>query len=322
MRYLVTGAAGFIGSHAVDRLLAEGHEVIGIDSYISGKREFLTAAHHSPRFSLIVGDLFDFTTVSEACEGVDAVFHLAANTNVRQGTEYPRRDLDQNVIVTWNILEAIRRRGIKTIVFSSTASLYGATTLLPTPEDAPLPIQTNLQSASKLAAEAFISAYAHGYGIRALIFRLASIVGERNTHGHIFDFCRQLHQHPDRLDVLGDGTVRRSYLDVADCVDAMLLALRHPTAPVEVFNLGSLTHSGLTEAIGWITSESNLQPAIDYSGAGPGWIGGCPAMILDCAKILRLGWQPQLDPEAAVRRTVRYLSANAWLLDGLLEPRS
>ncbi|OYW12906.1 MAG: nucleoside-diphosphate sugar epimerase [Acidobacteriia bacterium 12-62-4] len=308
MRFLVTGAAGLMGSHTVDRLLAEGHEVIGVDSYITGRREFLAYASANPRFTLIVGDLFDFTTVIEACEGVDAVFHFAANTDVRYGTDYPRRDLDQNVIVTWNILEAMRRRDIKTIL----------TTLLPTPEDGPLPIQTSLQSASKLAAEAFISAYAQGYGIRALIFRFAAVVGERCTHGHLFDFCRQLHAHPDQLHVLGDGAVRRSYIDVADCVDAMLLALHHPTSPVEVFNVGSLTPCELTESIGWIASALNIQPAIEYSGPGPAWVGSCPVIYLDCTKLHRLGWQPKLDPEAAVRRTVHYLAANPWLL----EPRA
>ncbi len=315
MRFLVTGAAGLVGSHTVDRLLAEGHEVIGVDSYITGRREFLTGASANPRFNLIVGDLFDFTTVIEACEGVDAVFHLAANTDVRYGTDYPRRDLDQNVIVTWNILEAMRRRDIKTILFSSTAAIYGDSTLLPTPEDGPLAIQTSLQSASKLAAEAFISAYAQGYGIRALVFRFASVVGERCTHGHIFDFCRQLHAHPDRLQVLGDGAVRRSYIDVADCVDAMLLALHHPTPPVGIFNVGSLTSCALTESIGWITSALNIQPAIEFSGPGPAWVGSCPVIYLDCTKLHRLGWQPKLDPEAAVRRTVHYLAANPRLLE-------
>ncbi len=322
MRYLVTGAAGFIGSHTVDRLLADGHEVIGIDSYITGKREFLANASTSPHFSLTVGDLFDFTTVLEACEGVDAVFHLAANTDVRYGTDHPRRDLDQNVIVTWNILEAMRRRGIKTILFSSTASIYGDATILPTPEDGPLAIQTSLQSASKLAAEAFIAAYANGYGIRALIFRLASIVGERDSHGHIFDFCRQLRKHPDRLNVLGDGTVRRSYLDVADCVDAMLLALQHAASPVNVFNVGSLTNCQLTESISWITSELNLQPVIEFGGPGPAWVGSSPVIFLDSSKLTSLGWQPKLGLEAAVRRTVNYLSANPWLFSGLPEGRA
>lgn len=322
MRYLVTGAAGFIGSHTVDRLLADGHEVIGIDSYITGKQEFLASANISPRFTLIIGDLFDLTTVIEACEGVDAVFHFAANTDVRYGTDHPRRDLDQNVIVTWNILEAMRRRGIKTILFSSTASIYGDATLLPTPEDGPLPLQTSLQSASKLAAEAFISAYAKGYGIRALIFRLSSIVGDRYAHGHILDFCRQLRSHPGHLNILGNGSIRRSYLDVADCVDAMLLALHHPTPPVEVFNVGAPTNCQLTESIGWITSELNLQPVIEFSGPGPAWVGSCTVIFLDCSRLHRLGWQPKLGLEAAVRRTVKFLSANPWLVDELPDGRS
>lgn len=315
MRYLVTGAAGFIGSHTVDRLLADGHEVIGIDNCITGKREFLASATASPRFTLIVGDLFDLTTVIEACEGVDAVFHLAANTDVRHGTEHPRRDLDQNVIVTWNILEGMRRRDIKTLLFASTAALYGDPTLFPTPEDAPLPIQTSLQGASKLAAEAFISAYANGYGIRALIFRFSSVVGERYSHGHILDFCRQLRHHPGHLTVLGDPTIRRSYVDVADCVDAMLLALNHAGTPIDIYNVGAPTNCELHESIAWITSELNVQPAIECGASGPAWIGSAPVVLLDCSKLNRLGWQPKLGLEAAVRRTVNYLSANPWLLE-------
>lgn len=316
MRYLVTGAAGFIGSHMVDRLLADGHEVIGVDSYITGKPEFLISATASPRFTLVLGDVFDFTTVFEACEGVDAVFHLAANTDVRHGTEFPRRDLDQNVIVTWNILEAMRRRGIKTILFSSTAGIYGDTAPTPTPEDAPLPIQTSLQGASKLAAEAFITAYAHGYGIRALIFRLASVVGERYSHGHILDFCRQLHHDPAQLHVLGSTAIRRSYIDVSDCVEAMLLALRQSSALVDIFNVGAPSHCELTESIGWITTELGVQPALTAGAAGPAWVGSAPVTFLDISKLSGLGWKPTLGMEAAVRRTVRYLIANPWLLEG------
>jgi UDP-glucose 4-epimerase len=315
LRYLVTGAAGFIGSHTVDRLLAEGHEVIGVDSYITGKPEFLDSASASPRFTLVLGDLFDFTTVYEACEGVDAVFHLAANTDVQNGTDFPRRDLDQNVIVTWNILEAIRRRGIKTILFSSNASVYGETGQVPTPEDGPLPVQTSLHGASKVAGEAFITAYAHSYGIRALLFRFTCVVGERCSHGHIFDFCRQLHQHPGHLTVLGSCSIRRSYLDVADAVEAMLMALEKSTAAVDVFNVGSPVDCQLTDSIAWITDELNLHPTIESSGHGPAWLGSCPVLYLDCAKLHQLGWQPKLGLEAAVRRTVLYLSVNPWLLE-------
>jgi UDP-glucose 4-epimerase len=314
LRSLVTGAAGFLGSQTVDRLLADGHEVIGIDNCITGRRQFLERACASPRFQFILGDLFDYTTVSEVCPGVDAVFHLAAHSNLRDGAEFPRRDLDQNVIVTWNVLEAMRRHGVGTLVYASTASLYGATTLVPTPEIARLPDQTTLLCASKLAAEAFITAYAHTYGLRALLLRPATIVGERQSHGHLFHFCRQLHHHPGHLDVPGHPALRRGYLDVVDCVDAMLLALSHATAPVEIFNVGALSHHSLADAIAWTTSELQLDPVIHYHP--PPAIAGSavPTLHLDCSKLTNLGWRPQTSPETAVRRAVRYLTANPWLL--------
>lgn len=312
LRLLVTGAAGFLGSHTADRLLAEGHEVIGIDNLITGQRAFLADATASPRFQLILGDLFDFTTVSEACQGVDAVFHLAAHSNPHDSAEFPRRDLDQNVIVTWNILEAMRRHRIATLVYASTASLYGSTTQVPTPETAALPLQTTLLGASKLAAEAFITAYAHTYGLRALLLRLATVVGERLSHGHLFQFCRQLHHHPGYLDVPGHPALRRGYLDVADGVDAMLLAFGHATAPVEIFNIGALSLHALDDAIGWTTSELQLEPAIHYHPP-PALAGSAaPTLYPDCSKLTNLGWRPQTSPEAAVRRTVRYLAAHPW----------
>lgn len=312
MRLLVTGAAGFLGSHTVDRLLADGHEVIGIDNLITGKREFLAQAAAAPGFQLILGDLFDFTTVSEACQGVDAVFHLAAHSNLHDSAGFPRRDLDQNVIVTWNILEAMRRHGIATLLYASTAGLYGATNLAPTPETAPLPVQTNLQCASKLATEAFITAYAHTYGLRAVLFRLATIVGDRQSHGHLFHFCRQLHLHPGHLDVPGDGALLRGYLDAADCVDAMLLAFGHAASPVELYNVGALQHCTLADAIAWTVSELQLQPAIRYHCSSAS-LAISPTLQLDCSRLTRLGWQPQTGPEAAVRRTARYLADHAWL---------
>jgi UDP-glucose 4-epimerase len=313
LRLLFTGAAGFLGSHTVDRLLAEGHEVIGIDNFITGKREFLADATAAPRFQLILGDLFDFTTVSEACRGVDAVFHLAAHSNLHDSAEFPRRDLDQNVIVTWNVLEAMRRHGVATLVYASTASLYGSNTQVPTPETAGLPIQTTLLGASKLAAEAFITAYAHTYGLRALLFRLATVVGERQSHGQLFQFCRQFRHHPGHLDVPGDPALRHCYLDVADCVDAMLLALGHATAPVELYNVGAPQFCTLADAIAWTISELQLQPAVRYHSSSAS-LPISPTHQLDCSKLTNLGWRPQTGPEAAVRRTVRYLAAHPSLL--------
>ncbi|MCX6605690.1 MAG: NAD-dependent epimerase/dehydratase family protein [Acidobacteria bacterium] len=285
MRFLVTGAAGFIGSNVVDRLLADGHEVVGFDSYVTGQREFLAGAFASPKFQLIEGDLFDLTSVVEACVGIDVVIHFAANADVRFGTEHPRRDLDQNVIVTWNVLEGMRRNGVKTIAFSSTGSVYGVAPRIPTPEDCPLPIQTSLYGASKLAAEGFISAYAEGFGVRAIIFRFVSILGERYTHGHVFDFYKQLLEHPDYLRKVG------------------------------IFNLGVPGYCQLTDSIGWISNHLGLNPRLEYTGGKQGWIGDNPFIFLDCWKMCSLGWQPKLSIEAAVRRTVDYLQANKWVLE-------
>lgn len=315
MRFLVTGAAGFIGSNVVDRLLIDGHEVVGFDSYVTGQREFLTGALASPKFRLIEDDLFDLTSVVEACVGIDAVIHFAANADVRFGTNHPRRDLDQNVIVTWNVLEGMRRNGVKTIVFSSTGSIYGVAPRIPTPEDCPLPIQTSLYGASKLAAEGFISAYAEGFGVRAIIFRFVSILGERYTHGHVFDFYKQLLEHPDYLRVLGDGSQRKGYLYVQDCVDAIMIALDKSDEKVGIFNLGVPGYCQLTDSIGWISHQLGLNPRLEFTGGKQGWIGDNPFIFLDCWKMCSLGWQPKLSIEAAVRRTVDYLQANKWVLE-------
>jgi UDP-glucose 4-epimerase len=212
----VTGASGFIGSNLVDRLLRDGHTVVGFDNLSTGRIEFLKSAHESPAFRLERGDVLDFDRLSQAMQGCDFVFHLAANADVRFGLNHPRKDLEQNTIATWNVLEAMRTAGIRRIAFSSTGSVYGEPRTFPTREDAPLPTQTSLYGASKMAAEGLISAYCEGFGIQAYIFRFVSILGERYSHGHVFDFYRQLTLHPERLDVLGDGRQRKSYLYVQD----------------------------------------------------------------------------------------------------------
>src|SRR5215468_6856498 len=220
MRAFVTGGAGFIGSSLVDRLLADGHQVVAYDNFSTGQREFLSLAVGNPRFTLIEADLLDTRTLGASLRDVDVVFHLAANADVRFGTEHPRRDLEQNTIATFNVLEAMRANGIKTIAFASTGSIYGEATVIPTPEDAPFPVQTSLYGASKLAGEGLIAAYAEGFGMRGYIFRFVSILGQRYTHGHVFDFVRQLREDPSTLEILGDGLQRKSYLHVNDCVDA------------------------------------------------------------------------------------------------------
>src|SRR5712691_2981994 len=230
MRCFVTGAAGFIGSSIVDRLLASGHSVVGYDNFSTGQRRFLEDASKSPQFRLVEADLLNTDALRSAVAGSDMVFHLAANADVRFGTHHPFKDIEQNTIATFNVLEAMRANGIKRIAFASTGSIYGETSVVPTPEDAPFPIQTSLYGASKLAGEGLIQAYCEGFGFEGYVFRFVSILGERYTHGHVFDFYHQLLEHPDHLHALGDGTQRKSYLYVQDCVDAMLHVVQLGTA--------------------------------------------------------------------------------------------
>src|SRR6266511_5434102 len=208
----VTGAAGFIGSTLVDRLLAERVKVIGYDNFSTGMRQFLADAQTNSRFTLIEADLLEAERLAMAMKGCDVVFHLAANADVRFGLQRPRKDLEQGTIATFNVLEAMRANGIKDIAFSSTGSIYGEAKVIPTPEDAPFPVQTSLYGASKLAAEGLIQAYCEGFGFQGYIFRFVSILVERYTHGHVFDFYRNLLQNPEELYVLGDGHQRKSYL--------------------------------------------------------------------------------------------------------------
>ena len=249
MRVLVTGAAGFIGSHMVDRLLSAGHSVIGFDNMSTGQRRFLDDAVAHPQFTFRQADLLDRNSLAEAMQGAELVVHFAANADVRFGTEHPRKDLDQNTIVTWNVLEAMREQGCKRIVFSSTGSVYGEPEVFPTPETCPFPVQTSLYGASKLAAEGLIQAYCEGFGLQAYIFRFVSILGERYSHGHVFDFYRQLSEHPAHLHVLGNGRQRKSYLYVQDCIDAILTALEKADGKVNLFNLGTDEYCEVNDSI-------------------------------------------------------------------------
>ena len=226
----VTGAAGFIGSNLVDRLLAGGKTVTGWDNFSTGQRKFLEGALKNPGFKLIEGDNLDLPALTQAMAGCDTVFHLAANADVRFGLQHTGKDLQQNIVATFHVLEAMRANGVKRIAFSSTGSVYGESAVIPTPEDAPFPVQTSLYAASKVSGEGMISSYCEGFKFEGYIFRFVSILGERYTHGHVFDFYQQLLEHPDRLKVLGDGSQRKSYLYVQDCVSAMLHVMNLGTA--------------------------------------------------------------------------------------------
>jgi UDP-glucose 4-epimerase len=315
-RACITGGAGFIGSNLADRLSANGVEVVILDDFRTGRREFVADALGRPGVRLVEGDVLDVAVLQDALEGCDWVFHLQANADVRQGLEHPRRDLEQNTIATSNVLEAMRARGVSRIAFSSTGSIYGEPDVFPTPEDAPFPVQTSLYGASKLAGEGLIDAYAAGFGFTGMIFRFVSILGERYTHGHVFDFFCALKHDPAHLRVLGDGRQEKSYLYVQDCIDAILTATeRHADEPgAHVYNLGTDETIVVDESVAIIVEQMGLSPRIEHTGGRRGWTGDSPLIQLDTTRIRSLGWEPRLTIRQALVRTLEWLadSEYAW----------
>lgn len=311
----VSGGAGFIGSNLVDRLLALGCQVTAYDNLSTGQPPFLEQAKTNPAFRLVEADLLDTAALQEAMQGQDFVFHLAANADVRFGTDHPRRDLEQNIIATHNVLEAMRLNGVTRLAFSSTGSIYGEPQVFPTPENAPFPVQTSLYGASKLAAEGLIQAYCEGFGFQGFIFRFVSVLGERYTHGHVFDFYKQLLEDPYHLRVLGNGKQRKSYMYVQDCVDAMLLAIETVPDKVSILNLGTDEYVEVNDSIRCIVEHLGINPELQYTGGERGWIGDSPFIFLDTQRVRALGWQPKLSIREAVVKTVQYLQGQPWLLE-------
>ncbi len=315
MKYIITGVAGFIGSNLADRLLEQGDQVVGIDNFSTGHRDFLKNSLGNGGFTLVECDLLDQDKLAStmASSGAAMVYHMAANADVSRGTEHPRRDLEQNTIATSNVLEAMRGAGIGRIAFASTGSIYGEPELVPTPEDAPFPIQTSLYGASKLAAEGLIEAYCEGYGFQGWIFRFVSVLGERYTHGHVFDFYRKLRADPHRIRVLGDGNQTKSYMHIGDCLDGMQVGVARGDARVNIFNLGADETIRVRDSLATITARLGVTPEVDYAGGMRGWIGDSPLIHLDCARIRALGWQPSLTIREGIHRTLDWLEANSWV---------
>ena len=310
MRCLVTGAAGFVGSHVVDWLLRHGHEVIGLDNLSTGQRDFLASASRSPCFSLIVDDLLETTQLATALPGCDAVFHLAANADVRNGSSDPQRDLRQNTIATSLLLDAARKAGVGRFVFASTASVYGDASIVPTPEDAPFPVQTSFYGASKLAAEGLIAAACAAFGMEGHIFRFVSMLGPRYTHGHVFDFFVRLMETPHRLDILGNGGQRKSYIHVEDAVAGVMLAFKAARGGINIFNVGHDETLTVRESADTICDCLGLNPERSYGTADRGWVGDSPLIALDCSKLHGLGWRPRVSPRAGVAATIDFLCNN------------
>jgi UDP-glucose 4-epimerase len=313
-RHLVTGCAGFVGSNLVDRLLGDGHEVVGLDNLSTGRAEFLAPARQNRRFSFIDGDLLDRERLRQAMHGhIDVVFHMAANADISRGLERPRKDLEQNTIATFNVLEAMREAGPRRIVFASTGSVYGEPQIFPTPEDCPFPTQTSFYAASKLAGEGLISAFCEGYGFQGYIFRFVSVLGERYTHGHVYDFYRKLRHDPRRIDVLGDGNQTKSYMYIGDCVAGMLAGLAKGSDKVNIFNLGTDETIRVRDSLALISGHLGLDPQVCYAGGTRGWVGDSPLIHLDCSRLRRLGWKPEVSIPDGILRTLEWLIDNQWV---------
>jgi UDP-glucose 4-epimerase len=315
----ITGGGGFIGSNLADALSAADISVVVVDDFRTGHREFVESLLAKPSNRLVEGDILNPDVLIDAMQGCDWVFHLAANADVRHGLEHPTRDLEQNTIATSRVLEAMRSAGLTRIAFASTGSIYGEPELFPTPEDAPFPVQTSLYGASKLAAEGLIQAYSSGFGFTGLIFRFVSILGERYTHGHVYDFIRALHKNPNSLSVLGDGLQKKSYLYTQDCIGAILLAAdRHKNeSGTFIYNLGHEETLLVRDSVQIITARLGLEPVITYEGGQRGWIGDSPLIHLDTSRIRALGWSPKKSIRESVEATVDWLEGNPRLLRGL-----
>ncbi len=313
MKCFVTGGAGFIGSHLVERLLEDGNTVTGFDNLRTGRRRFLDAAFRHPSFQFVDGDLLDSDALTSAMNGSDFIFHLAANADVRFGVDNPRRDLDQNIIATFNVLESMRTSRIQKIAFASSGSIYGEAPIIPTPEHAFFPIQTSLYGAAKTSSEGLIQAYCEGFNFQSWTFRFVSILGERYHHGHVFDFLKQLKKNPNELQILGDGTQKKSYLYVKDCIEAMLTAIQKSNEKVNIFNLGTDEYIEVADSINTITNTLKMNPKLKYAGGKRGWIGDNPFIFLDCSKIRALGWKPTLSIREGIGKTVAWLNENSWI---------
>ncbi len=305
---MVTGGAGFIGSHIVDRLMNDGHYVVVYDNLSSGKREFIEEHIGKENFRFVEADLLDFETLLREMEGIDLVYHVAANPDVRLGAENTKVHFEQNVRATYNVLEAMRIKGVNDIVFTSTSTVYGEASKIPTPEDYGPLIPISLYGASKLGAEAFITSYAHTFGMKAVIYRFANIVGPRSTHGVIYDFIMKLKRNPKELEILGDGKQTKSYLYVEDCVDAIIYGYEHRKEDVEIFNIGSEDWVNVRKIADIVVEEMGLKNVeYKFTGGSRGWKGDVPKMLLSIERIKSYGWRPVHNSEESVRLTARYL---------------
>jgi len=342
-KVLVTGGAGFMGSHVVDALIERGYEVVVIDNLSAGSLSFLKEHFGNKRFRFHRADLLN-DPLRNFFEGCDAVWHLAANPEVRIGAENPKIHIEQNVLATHKVLEEMRKAGIKTLVFTSTSTIYGEAEQIPTPENYGPLLPISLYGASKLACEAIISAYCHTFGMNAVIYRFANVVGKRLRHGVIYDFIMKLKRNPNELEILGDGTQTKSYIYIDDCINAMFFGLnaisqheKHKNEAKEgsgksesernyedkmdeceeegitrIFNIGTEDAVSVRRIAEIVCEELGLKPRFKFTGGKRGWKGDVRTMLLDASALRSLGWHPKFKSEEAVRRATQDLIAEIW----------
>ena len=306
MNCLVTGGAGFIGSALVDRLLANREPVTVYDNLSNGRESFISQHFGDPDFEFIKADVLDFDRLLKEMDGHSLVWHLAANPDIRKGTESPWVDLEQNTLATYNVLEAARKTDVESVVFSSTSTIYGRAKTLPTPEDYGPCLPISLYGASKLACEGLVSAYAELYGIRGWIYRFANIIGRRSTHGILYDLVEKLNRNPEELEVLGDGNQKKSYLLVEECVDGMIFGFKNAKDKLNYFNLGSEDQLEVKRIVELLVEETGLKNVeVQYTGGESGWAGDVPEFLLSTKKMADLGWKPEHNSEQAIRESAR-----------------
>ena len=308
MRALVTGGAGFIGSHLVDRLVARGDKVLVVDNLSSGVLDFIKDHIENGKVEFSNTDLKDLDALKPLMHGVDIVYHLAANPDIRLGTRITDTDLNEGTIATYNVLESMRLAGVKKIAFASSSVVYGEDAPMPTPEDHGPCLPISLYGASKQAGEGLIGAWVGTFGLRAWIFRFANIIGERGTHGVIFDFIHKLKKDPSRLEVLGNGLQEKSYMEVGDCVDAMLHVISNTNESINLYNLGSNDTCSVRNIAAIVVKETGCTDAsIEYTGGDRGWAGDIPKAMLAINRLIDLGFKVNYDSEEAVAHTARVL---------------
>ena len=309
MKYLITGGAGFIGSNLAKEL-SKKNKVTIIDNLSTGFKKNLPK---NKNIKFVRCDLLNKNKLNKVFKGHKIIFHLAANADIRFGLDHPKKDLEQNAIATFNVLEAMRVNKIKKIVFTSTAPVYGMNKIFPTPENAKMTYQNSLYGASKLYCEGLISSYCEGYNFQSWIFRFVSILGPGYSHGHVYDFVNKLLRNSKKLEILGNGNQKKSYLHVFDAINAISIALKKSNQKVNIFNLGHNNYINVNKSVKIIEKHMDLNPKKSYTGGKSGWVGDLPFVFLDNKKIKNLGWRPKITIEQGIKSTINWLINNKWI---------